>query len=1139
MAMKKRSRSHSNKKKTPNNNIVKKEEEPPKASTTTTVQENRPHRSTTAAEEDNLGALEFAAALNGEDPRQVLDCLKRFVKIVQQDRRVALGEKGQHSQSHHHDHDDDDDDDDDDESSSEEENDVDDSNEEPQKKKFKASESWKEDTRDYHVPFVGTAVAKGGRDRGAVVVGQWPTGLLKAYLDKSPLAVELTGESLIPPTGQIHKSLLRNKQGKLSSAIYKAYLKALAELITAAIPVEKLSGTSATSDPNDNHKNSNNASNEKNSSSDPKYRFMSAILKERVPGILAILKEETKRGKAARAGPMTPYALQILSNLAMTSVENTRNLLRNMEQSLNEGIWRLIIRLPPQHKHNNDEREEGDGSIGKPKSNSQREVGRTAILKLAKAVLQTKDPTVFHHSSISGSKDRKVSPGILVLTLRDVCRDHFGDYDLASSSARYPPREAYYIAIAEFLQDLRDALWDPSARLLANRRWAELLSFDVLQNLCDISLHAPVLTKPGQFQTVLDINEEYGDSNSISPLQRAGLEARRLLWPLLMDPARSPFLQLLLHDKTPPTDRKGNAMEQTVVRTMCRLLDNHPSSGKLALHACLCHGMQVVPTLLPGLFQKLTVPDHTKHCFPFLARLRFISLVLRDGPSPSTSLRSNNLSSFVLEKNTDAILCTILPLCLKKNVFTKALQSKNALVVSETMKSLLRILQRLKVVRKDVKACSVDSEAEFWTRLSTKLSKFLPDLQVILSTLSRFDVLGKDPCARIVHSHLAQLLLWYASVLPELLQVAKFDWMKLLPNTSEGFNSLPPYVQLQLLRTLEAVLKLSNVAAVAPISCRLILEIMTTCKSRVIYKVAKRLCCFVLQSFTPVKVSDRETRQSVDYEITCWVECITLSDIPEFCDVLQHASELSFQSNIVFLRAWNSEGLPKPVPKLPVSSLLVAAITSENQRCSCSEGFAFLLNQVTSRCLLYHNNPLPLCALITYAQKLEVRAEYLAASPKQSSPISTTLLDYSESLVRYEQVTDKDRENRLKTLLAQYFSDESFYRRVSDALLRGKMGRDAVEKLFKNMPSEDLVAAMRLALHVFALYDGESMRHAHFPFLFQLLPVVLEVLSIFVTFLNGHSFIQFPAAHKFLLLINLTRVTKRNLICCLKISTID
>jgi hypothetical protein len=118
-----------------------------------------------------LGATEFAATLNGDNPQAILLALRHFTKIIRKERKEALRPK---------DYEEDDDDQeagnesDDDESSNSE------SEENPPAKKFKKDEAWKEDTASYQVPFVGTAVT--ARDYGTVRKGQWPTGLLEAYL---------------------------------------------------------------------------------------------------------------------------------------------------------------------------------------------------------------------------------------------------------------------------------------------------------------------------------------------------------------------------------------------------------------------------------------------------------------------------------------------------------------------------------------------------------------------------------------------------------------------------------------------------------------------------------------------------------------------------------------------------------------------------------------------------------------------------------------------------------------------------------------------------------------------------------------------------------------------------------------------
>lgn len=727
---------------------------------------------------EELGAIEFAAALNGDDPHRMLDCLKRFVKIVRYERRLALAlddEDGSIS------------------SSSGEESEEEDI-EEKQTKKFKASESWKEDTRSYDVPFVGTSVAKGGRDRGTAIVGQWPTGLLQAYLERSSSAAELTGDSLLPPNGYIHKSLLRNKQGKLSQAIYKAYLKALAELVTAAIPKDILqkeiypqrSFPTATEKAEEDTHNDNSP------------RFLGGIIKERVPELLGLLQSDTKRGKGT-CGPMVPLALQVLARVAGTSIQNARNLVRSMEQSVPEAVWRATIRLPPLHKQHSEGQEDKPKL---PRKHNRREEGRTAFLRLVGSLINTKDATVLYYCSSAGSKERKISSGLLVLALREAFKDSFEADDNHSST-----RETYYLEQAHFLTSLRDLIWN-APNVLSLRRWNDLLSSDVLQHLSDISLCAPPLVQVDQVRMVLDgADPSAGDNDS--SLSFLGIEARHLLWPLLANPTHSPLLQGLQQTASHEGHGKSSSTEQAVVRTMCRLLDTHTSTGKLALHNCLLQGIQKTPMLLPSLFQKLSVPDCTKLPLAFLARMRLILQLIQNGPSPSECLPK--IVAAGAEVNAGAIIPLVVPVNLKKNLFGKAIQSKNAIIVSETLKVLHCVLLRVGSLREQHSLPKSEGGSNFWPLLSAKMATILPDIQVLLSTLSRYDLEGEGRAAPIVCGHLAQLLQTCASILPEVLQAVKFDWIKLLPSQAELFLGLPVMLQLRLLRTLETLMELPNV----------------------------------------------------------------------------------------------------------------------------------------------------------------------------------------------------------------------------------------------------------------------------------------------------------------------------------------
>jgi len=791
---------------------------------------------------DPLGALEFAAALNGDNPRVALDCLKRFVKIVQQERRIALQVKNEHKTKEDDSEDDSDeshsdDDDGDDSSSNSSDSDenrllVEDNDDENQKKKFKKTESWKEDTKAYHVPFVGTSVAKGGRDRGIVVKGEWPTGLLKAYLERSPMAVELTvGDALLPPMGHLHKSLLRQKQGKLSQALYKFYLKALAELVTAAISKEALQKEEFPSRHTSSTTNTTKRSiTDDNLHTAAQNRFMEKIMKERVPVLVTLLQTDTKRGKG-KCGPMVQFALQVLANISMTSARNAKHVARELEQSVLEPVWKTIIRLPPVHQNakaaathktedTNDTKmdtENDKSATTAPLKDSRREASRTAFLRLARVLLSSQDSTVLHHCTASGSRDRKLSPGTLVLALRDGLRDKFLHQEGQKIT---PTRDAYYQEMGMLVSMLADAiLWNPR-NLLPTRRWVGLLSSDVLLNLSQLSLHAPPLAQPDLFVNVLNATQEEDDSdnhNAVSSLEIAGMHARRLLWPLMVDSQRSPLLHLFQQDRKATKNDHDQNTEQTVIRAMCRLLDTHPPPGRFALHYCLCRGIQMTPALLPALFQKLTLPDPNNKPFSFLARLRFVSHLLQqtDGLGLLECLPPSDVSSFIAENKVDSILRVISPVAFKTSIMGKAIQSKNALIVSEALKTIICILERLDSIKKElsnIPNIEADIRDSFWTNLSAKVIQGLPDIQAILSILSRFDMQGEDRAAPMVCSFLVQVLSLLASVVPGMLQEVKFDWIKLLPGKAEDFCRLPLFLQVRLLRTLDTLFSLSNVS---------------------------------------------------------------------------------------------------------------------------------------------------------------------------------------------------------------------------------------------------------------------------------------------------------------------------------------
>lgn len=722
-----------------------------------------------------LGAIEFAGGLNSDDGKLILSLLERFVQTVRRERRLAMDLDTTVG------HDDDTIKDD-----SETEELESDSESPSNPKRYRKDESWKKDTAEYNVPYVGTSYAKG--DTGTVVVGQWPTGLLQAYLRKSPLATELVGDSLVPGVGHIHKSLMKSKQGRLSQAIFMAYLLALSELVTAAIPIEKLRSKVNGEAIIHAGEMSGDAST---------FRFLPEIVKQRVPGLFAILKEETASGKGKAGivggvGTLASCVLRILANLSSTSTQTARHIARSLDSSLPDGVLRLLLR--PHNKRPG--KENSDKTIP-------REEARVAALELAVALLMERDVVVASCISTAGVKDRKIRPGILYLVLKEGLSETFLDPEALQA----PKNKRYLHTVASLLSRLRLDILHRS-ELLQLRTLADLFSRDTVKNMCDATAHAPSFHDSISFQETLQASDSYA---SLTSLEKAGVEARRVVFLLVADKSLSPFLQSQRVDAASYRTR-----EQQVVRAMILLLDCHRG---LEIQRFLLHCVKITPKLFPAFFKALSFPDSRK-ASAFLSRLNIVSRLLREGPSPVTCMVCDS-GSIMDSYETDQILLTILASGLKKHPLGKALQSSNPIVVNETLKLLVLAIKRFKALKIDLEKMA-NTSLSVLQRLSYAFANWLPDLQIILATLSRFQLQSPSKYNMFLVANIGAVVRVFASVLPNSVQEVKFDWIKLLPENVESFCSAPRSLQMTLLQTLRDILHIRKVRTYSLCALRLV-----------------------------------------------------------------------------------------------------------------------------------------------------------------------------------------------------------------------------------------------------------------------------------------------------------------------------
>lgn len=151
-----------------------------------------------------------------------------------------------------------------------------------------------------------------------------------------------------------------------------------------------------------------------------------------------------------------------------------------------------------------------------------------------------------------------------------------------------------------------------------------------------------------------------------------------------------------------------------------------------------------------------------------------------------------------------------------------------------------------------------------------------------------------------------------------------------------------------------------------------------------------------------------------EYEAACWVDGVTLATLDEHCSFLQESTTLASTIFIDLSHAWRKIGLPAPVPKSQVSTILVWALRSLSR---ASNALGFLIVQVATKCLIRDLDPLPFAVLIIDA----VETEHTA-----STYFIGHLKEYAQSIVYFDRYSGANRAALATRLLKVCFSSDSY-----------------------------------------------------------------------------------------------------------------
>ena len=507
---------------------------------------------------------------------------------------------------------------------------------------------------------------------------------------------------------------------------------------------------------------------------------------------------------------------------------------------------------------------------------------------------------------------------------------------------------------------------------------AELLSGVILINLTKLTVLAPDANK-GSVDEILCGVDEYQGLNAIDHL---AIEARRLLFVILCDSERSPFLNLArFQDRAYQSEDYFMQLSKALHSLLADRVNN--SMTRTLLRTCLAK----TPQLVSHVFQGLHISDPRPN-YRTLSSLAFVESVVSDAPSPHELFyeKKQNTITHWLGLSPDKVLSVIVPSCVSKALLGKVVQSSSALLVSSGLKLITALLRRaiefgscLADFSKDGSNKSITSQLGH--SIYQKVMQHLPQMSLLLSIPSKFDCFEatSSQTNAIVVFELCKTIHCYGQLDPSVIETVQFDWVKLLPIDSEvddqdslrSFLNAEPCCAVAILQLLDVITRLdcaSSLKMLAPV-----LSILTATTVPEVYSAARHLAhsLFKKELFPSNLASqqlDPEILSCNKYECTLWIDEIDNGLVREFTTFIGDLHRQKVEHKIFLTQAWAKYGNGNAMPPLCVSMLFSFLVSKliQNEAQLTSE-FALLLVRMTTKMLMYQSDPTPLAAVIVHA----------------------------------------------------------------------------------------------------------------------------------------------------------------------------
>lgn len=257
-------------------------------------------------------------------------------------------------------------------------------------------------------------------------------------------------------------------------------------------------------------------------------------------------------------------------------------------------------------------------------------------------------------------------------------------------------------------------------------------------------------------------------------------------------------------------------------------------------------------------------------------------------------------------------------------------------------------------------------------------------------------------------------------------------------------------------------------------------SIMTKTNEFSVYEQARNLSIKTMTNIVGIAPSHED---SVLYELSGWVDAVSIANIPTFCDLLEATQKVTVQHDVIISNSFHKyyplHGITE-IGFTPIISTALSSIASDTS--NFDESFINIICKVTTATLLQQRNPRPLVCVVKF---LLCNSQTLSKGMRSLVGLASSIIDQDKNLMQITlaHLNDVFGQNNARTKLADYLSNK-----VNDSSM--------LESIYNDATLDPSIASLLVRQCVYFSrfnYDDAIDKTKVHSVILKIFPIIVEV----------------------------------------------